>query len=149
MGRPFTPIPVLVDTREQRPWTLDPEMFTAERATLRTGDYTVRGLEDRLCLERKQLGDFVGTVIGDWLRFRKELYRLAAFDVALVVVEADVSDVLERRYESEAEPASVLGRAHACLLDDGVPVVFWGGRPTCTAMVERFLLLAVKKLGGM
>lgn len=145
---PAKPVPVVVDTREQRPWDLSAAFFEVEVATLRTGDYTVRGLEDRLALERKSLGDFVQTVTRDWLRFRKELYRLAGFDVAAVVVEADVADVLAHRYESDADPAAVLGRANGILLDHGVPVLWWGPRAACVPMAERFLLLAAKKLGG-
>jgi ERCC4-type nuclease len=111
-----------------------------------TGDYSVAGLEDRVRVERKSLGDLVNTVTQDWQRFRKELYRLAGFDLALIVVEADLGDLLAKRYESNAEPISVLGRCNACLIDHGVPVVFWGQRPQCQLAVERFMGLVVKKL---
>jgi ERCC4-type nuclease len=141
-------IPVLIDTRERTPWAFDTDLFVTERATLRTGDYSIRGLEDRIALERKNLGDLVGSVIQDWTRFRKELYRLAAFDVAAIVVEADLADVMNHRYESEAQPASVIGRVNGIFLDHGVPVYFWGPRQCCQTMVERFLQLAFKKLGG-
>ena len=141
-------IPVLIDTREQRPWEFDCETFTTERAALRTGDYTIAGLEDRVVIERKSLGDFVQTVIQDWIRFRKELYRLAGFDYAAIVVEADIADVFNHAYESDAQPASVIGRVNAIYFDHGIPVFFWGPRPVCTAMVERFLVMASKKLGG-
>lgn len=140
------PITVIADTREQRPWSLDPSRFVLERAPLQTGDYTVKGLEARLRIERKSLGDAVGTFISDWLRFRKELYRLAFFDVACIVVEADLSDVYAHRYESDAAPDSVIGRANAIYLDHGVPVFWWGNRAGCVGMVESFLALAVKKL---
>lgn len=141
------PITVIADTREQRPWSLDPTRFAVERGTLQTGDYTVRGLESQLRVERKSLGDFVGTVIGDWIRFRKELNRLSFFDVALIVVEADLSDVFAKRYESDASPESVIGRANGIFLDHGVQVAWWGSRSGCVSMVENFLTLAVKKLG--
>jgi DNA excision repair protein ERCC-4 len=143
MGR----IPILVDSREQRPWELDAATFDAATATLATGDYTIAGVQDRFVIERKSLGDFVSTVIHDWLRFRKEVYRLASFDVAAIVVEADLGDVIGKRYESDAKPEAVLGRANGIFLDHGVPVLFWGPRPVCITMVERFLLLAAKKLG--
>lgn len=139
-------ITVITDTREQTPWALDPTRFVMERGTLKTGDYTVKGLDSRLRIERKNLGDAVSTFITDWLRFRKELYRLAFFDYAAIVVEADVEDVLAKRYESEASPASVIGKAHACYLDHGVPVFFWGKRSGTVAMVESLFALAVKKL---
>lgn len=148
MSNPSGLITVLTDTREQRAWSLDPARFVMERATLRTGDYTVKGLEDQLCIERKAIGDFVGTVIGDWIRFRKELYRLASFDFALIVVEADLGDVYAHRYESDANPESIIGRANAIFLDHGIQVAWWGARSHCVSMVENFLSMAMKKLGG-
>lgn len=139
---------VVVDSREQRPWDLSPEFFEVEVRGLRTGDYSIAGHEERFALERKSLGDLVNTVTRDWIRFRKELYRLAAMDVAAIVVEADLVDVLAHKYESDAEPSSVLGRANAIFLDHGIPVLWWGPRPICTTMAQRFLLLAAKKLRG-
>jgi len=141
------PLPILIDTREQRPWTFTPERFTVARATLAEGDYSLAGFEGRIALERKSLGDFVGTVIGDWLRFRKELIRLSGYDVAAVVVEANVEDVKQHKYESAANPDSVLGRAHGIYLDHGIPVYFWGPRTVCEPMVWQFFSLAAKKVG--
>lgn len=141
-------IPVIIDTREQRQWNFCAETFSTERATLRTGDYTIKGYEDRLCIERKNLGDFVSTVISDWINFRKKLYRMAGFDISAVVVEANIADVLAHRYESDSLPQSVIGKAHAIFLDHGIPVLWWGPPSECITMVERFLLLANKRLGG-
>lgn len=138
---------VLVDSREQRPWGFPTDLFATETATLPEGDYTLAGAWGRLALERKSLGDFVGTVIQDWLRFRKELTRLSGYDIAAVVVEADLGDVLGHKYESAATPESVLGRANGIFLDHGIPVLFWGRRPGCEQMAARFLQLAAKKLG--
>lgn len=142
-------ITVIQDTREQKGWdNLDPTRFIVERATLHAGDYSIKGLESRLRIERKSLGDYVGTVIGDYLRFVKELRRLSYFDIGVIVVESDIGEVLAHRYESEAKPASVLGRANAIFLDFGVPTLWWGKRSDCITMVESFLPIAAKKLGG-
>jgi DNA excision repair protein ERCC-4 len=138
---------VLIDTREQRPWLFPPDRFLSERRGLPTGDYTLAGFEERFCIERKSLGDFVSTVIGDWLRFRKELIRMSGFDLAAVVVECNVADVREHKYESQAVPESVLGRAHAIYFDHGIPVFFWGPRIDCEQLVHQFMAMAVKKLG--
>ena len=43
---------ILVDTREQHPWEF-PAGFHSEPATLSTGDYSVRGLEDLIAVERE------------------------------------------------------------------------------------------------
>lgn len=141
-------LPVLFDSAEQRPWVLNPDQFAMEKVSIETGDYTVDGIEHRLCIERKSLGDFVHTVIHDWIRFRKQLYRMAGYDVAIIVVEADWQDVWNRRYESEADPLAVVGKADAILLDHGVPCLFWGARELCIPRVERFILQAAKKLVG-
>lgn len=137
---------ILVDTREQRPWTFPADGFVTERATLPEGDYTMAGGWGRVALERKSLGDFVQTVVGQWIRFRKELIRLSGYDVAAVVVEADLSDVLQHKYESDADPVAVLGRANGIFLDHGIPVLWWGKRPGCELMAARFFQLTAAKL---
>lgn len=139
-------IPIIVDTREQRPWTFPPERFTVTRKALSAGDYSIAGGEHRVALERKSLGDYVSTVIGNWLRFRRELNRLMTFDIAAIVVESNVEDVMQHKYESEAEPASVMGRAHGIFLDTGIPTLWWGSRAVCEPQVWQFLTLADKKL---
>ena len=141
------PLTVIADTREQKPWSFGPDIQLV-RGTLATGDYSLAGLTDRVALERKSLGDLVNTVIGDWLRFRKELYRLAGMDLAAIVVEAGVPDICERRYESDANPESVLGRVNAIIIDHGVQVLFAGSRPYAVHLAERLLRQAAKKYGG-
>lgn len=149
MPKPPVKIPVIIDTREQRPWEFNSSEFVTDRGTLRTGDVSVKGLEDVIACERKSLGDFVSTVIHDWRRFRAELIRMSGFDHAVVVVEANLLDVLERRYEGDAAPAAVLGRANAIMIDHNIPVCWWGPRDGCVTMVERWLLQTVKKCGGV
>lgn len=140
-------IPVLYDTQEQKPWLLDPTVFQMTKVKLPTGDYTIAGLDAaQLCIERKSLGDFVTSVTHEWIVHRKRWYRMAGFDLAAVVVEANIEDVLARRYESETDPRSVLGRANAIFIDHSVPVLFWGGRTACVTMAELFLAQAWKKL---
>lgn len=138
---------MLVDSREQKPWSFDERQVRIEVATLQEGDYTVAGLKGRVVIERKSLGDAVQTVIHNWLRFRKELNRLSGYDMALIVVEADIGMVYRHEYESEASPASVLGRVNGIMLDHSIPVVFWGDRELAANMAHRFLLMASKKFG--
>lgn len=143
---------IIADHREfgvgKRPWSFDADRFDTARGHLLTGDYSPAGYEDRIAVERKALGDWVRTVTADWLRFRRELYRLAAMDAALIVVEADTRDVWQRKYEEDADPASIIGRANAVILDHGVPVLFAGPPEFCVPVVEGFMAQAVKKLGG-
>lgn len=145
---PSDPLEIVIDTREQLPWTFNPGQVVVRRAALPAGDYSLAGLEGRVALERKSRGDFVNTVIHDWIRFRKELNRLSGYDVAAVVVEADIGEIYRHEYESKALPASVLGRANGIFLDHGIPVLWWGDRKTAADMAHRFLLLTWRKLAN-
>lgn len=136
---------ILIDTRERTPWGFDPTLFDARRATLATGDYTVAGMEDRVAVERKSIGDIVNTVMHDWMRFRKELVRLSGFEFAAVIIEADVSDLFEHRYESDANPWSVWGRLNGIGIDHGINVTWWGSRKYCEPAVGRLFKLLAKK----
>ncbi|MBO4304641.1 MAG: ERCC4 domain-containing protein [Lentisphaeria bacterium] len=80
---------IVIDTREQRPWSFPPHIET-EIGTLRTGDYALKG-DDRFAIERKSADDFVGTISSGWGRFVRELNRMdeACFAAKTVIVEAD------------------------------------------------------------
>ena len=80
---------IIIDTREQRPWSFPPHI-EVEVGTLRTGDYALKG-DDHFAIERKSADDFVGTVSLGWHRFVKELNRMDAanFAAKVVIVESD------------------------------------------------------------
>jgi ERCC4-type nuclease len=116
---------IVIDTREQKGWTFNPKQVDVVRRALWAGDYSVVGLEREIAIERKSLGDFVQTVIHDWLRFRKELIRLSGYQLAVIAVEAtvlqaevvddleDVGEVEQREIEAVVCPGAVLhGQIH-------------------------------------
>jgi len=110
---------IIVDTREK-----DEYMFgdiVTIRQKLDAGDYSVAGLEDRIVIERKNLDDFVGTVIYQKERFHNELCAMARMDFAAIVVEASLPDILEHRYKSGVIPTSVIGAAVAIMVEYKVP----------------------------
>lgn len=59
---------VIIDTREQLPYNFT---FESTRATLKTGDYSLAGLESVVSIERKSLDDFVGCITTGRDRFEK------------------------------------------------------------------------------
>lgn len=136
---------IVIDTREQEPYSFDPRLTGAVRRALPAGDYSVEGLEDRVAVERKTLDDFVSTVIHSRARFRKELRKLAGYPAACVVVEAGVLDVLLHRYRGDAHPNAVLGNALSVILDYRVPVFFCGNRQAACQFVQAYLLAALAR----
>ena len=55
---------ILIDTREQAPFTFQGYDVDPEPATLPVGDYSLVGFEDRAAVERKSLDDLVGCLMG-------------------------------------------------------------------------------------
>lgn len=136
------PATVVIDTREQEPYSFDSRLAAAVRRALPAGDYSVEGLEERVAVERKTLDDFVSTVIHSRSRFREELRKLGGYRAACVVVEAGLLDVLQQRYRGEAHPNAVLGSALSIILDFGVPVFFCGNRQAGCHFTQAYLLAA-------
>lgn len=138
---------IVIDSREQEPYSFDPRLTSALRQALKAGDYSVGGLEDQVAVERKTLDDFVSTVIHRRRRFQEELRKLSHYRAACVVVEAELLDVLGKRYRGEARPAAVVGSTLSILLDCGVPVVFCGNRQAACHFTQGYLLAAWKRWG--
>ncbi|HUT54374.1 MAG TPA: ERCC4 domain-containing protein [bacterium] len=139
-------ITVVIDTREQEPYTFDPQRITAIRRTLPAGDYSLAGHEGSVAVERKSLADFVSTVIRGRERFHKELKRLAEYEASCIVVEADLGDIIEGKYASGAHPNSVLGAAMSVIVDFKLPVFFCGSRQLGCLFVEAYLLRVYQKV---
>ena len=141
------PRPVfVVDTREQLPYAFDPECVTVLRCALPAADYSLEGHEDRVGIERKSLNDFVNTVIRERERFKRELEKLREYDLACVVVEADLRDVIRGRYRSQVHPNAILGGAMAIFVDYGIPVLFCSDREIAARFVMGLLLRYRKRI---
>ncbi len=94
--RLIEPYLVLKDTREKvGGWEFDITEKCAgiEICTLKTGDYTVRGLEDKLCIERKKSVSELATNIHE-SRFKDWVGRLSQFKHAFIMLEFSVDDIL-------------------------------------------------------
>jgi len=137
---------VIVDTREQTPWTFEDQGLELIRAKLDAGDYSVEGLELRVAIERKSLDDWTGTVIRDRARFYRELERLRAYEFRCVIIEAGVREILAGRYKSMVRPSSVLGFVAEVAVGQNVPVYLAGSRAEAQTLAGAFLRMADKKL---
>lgn len=97
-------VPVVVDTREQAPFTFTgltcdvadgggPLTIQTTRGTLKSGDYSLAGFETRVACERKSLADLYGTIGQGRDRFERELQRLSTYAYAAVVIEATWAEI--------------------------------------------------------
>lgn len=105
-GQPLDlPFTVLVDQQEGRPYKFRdlradaregrrPLRVATRTVHLKTGDYSLEGMEDRVSVERKSLADLYGTLGGARERFERELARLQQMECATVVIEASWPQIL-------------------------------------------------------
>ncbi len=97
----------LIDSREQTPLDLSP--LRTEQGTLPTGDYTLKGLEHVVAIERKSLDDLLGVVGRDRPRFEREVQRLLAYPCRVLLIESTWAAIELGQWRSKLKPEAVIG----------------------------------------
>ncbi len=123
---------VLVDTREQHPFPLranHPNWIDGEeRIALKTGDYTVKGMERLLALERKSLPDLVSCTVTYRQRFLSACERLSHFRWKAILIEASYEDIKSgfEQFDipSEVHPNAVCGTLDAIEARFDLPILY-------------------------
>lgn len=144
MKRTLTPemITAIIDSREQTPFNLSP--LKTERGSLDTGDYSVKGLEQVIAVERKSLGDLVMCVGRERERFERACQRLMAYPVRAIVVEASWADLELGKWRGRVSPAAVTGSVLGWLAM-GLPIVMGQNPQLASRLVSRMLFIAARR----
>jgi ERCC4-type nuclease len=139
---------VVIDTREQKPWSLPQEYCDSVRGTLKTGDYAILGDND-FAIERKSLNDFVGTITRGWERFIREIGRMDRFSVKVVVVEANFRDFCFWEQDGELQspkynapkvtPQFLMSRMAELIMDYEMNIIFGGDALLSSVIAVRLL----------
>ena len=146
------PLVILVDTREQDPWTFP--AFIGRREARRpivvrehgqkVGDYTSELLLGIATIERKSPTDFMQTITYDRERWDREVARFARYERAAIVVEGERGECAEVaagvRWESVEGTIAGLDVRH------GVPVHFKQGRMQAAWFAAAWLARAERVL---
>lgn len=120
---------IIIDSREQNPFSFEGKDVETVTASLTTGDYSLAGLEDRIALERKSLADLVGCLTGsNRERFERELNRGRGLDYFAVVIEAGFSELTGKQYRSNLNPHAAAQSIIAFQVRYGVPFIWAGSR---------------------
>lgn len=138
---------ILVDTREQTPWEFENVYFHGEkrtfptrRATLKSGDYTLEGLESFAAIERKSLTDFLSSITRGRYRFKREMERLADFRSKAIIVEQPLDDAFNaREFGSLVNPDSIAGTIASWGARYGIQFLFCRNRASAQFVALHFL----------
>lgn len=141
----MSPLPIIIDTREQTPWNFPAELATCRRAKLNAGDYAIDG-DEGFAIERKTLDDFVGTVSSGWCRFLRELARMddAGFTIKPIIVEANLADIYAGRHNHRKVGAGLIIKRISELMFFRAPVYMAGD--TAQAIGLAWQMLAERRL---
>lgn len=139
-------VTVIIDTREQRPVDVSP--LKSIRGTVPFGDYTIRGLEDYVGIERKSLQDLVQCVGRERTRFEKVLHKLQGLDVKAVVVEATWKDLKDAKWYGKVTSSQVTGTILGWQ-NAGVPILLAGDAAGAGDAIARALYLAARRRYGV
>ncbi len=135
-------IVAIIDQREQCPLDLFP--LAVERGTLTTGDYSLRGLEKIVAIERKSLQDAIACCGRERDRFEREMHRILSYPCRALVVEATWYDIEAGEWRGDITPAQVLGSLLSWMMQ-GIPVLMAGDHERAGRYVARMLLLAARR----
>lgn len=128
---------VLIDTREQVPFEF--ANLPSEAATLTTGDYSIKGLDHLVAVERKHLGDFLGCVGASRDRFKRELQRMLSYRFRMLIIETDYATLARGDWESKVRPTAVLGSIAAWMAQYSLPVMLGRNHDEAGMFTERYL----------
>jgi len=131
-----------VDTREQDQLFKRPlKGLVTVRDTLTVGDYSVRGFEACIGVERKSIADLYGSLGKGRERFKRELEILQFYDRRWLFVEGTEQETLQWQEYSQMHPNSIRQALVSIEIRYGIPIYFFQYRKD---MERKLLDLFVK-----
>ena len=112
---------IIVDTREQDQLFKRPvKGLKVVRDKLEIGDYSVRGFEESITIERKNLSDLYMSLGKERDNFGKRIGRMALMERAYLLIEGTEDEVLSFQPFSQLHPNVV--RSSLCSIEVKTPV---------------------------
>lgn len=133
-------ITAVIDTREQAPLDL---LVPSVRGTLAVGDYSVRGLEHLVAVERKSLPDLLACVGRERDRFDRCIKSMRSYEVRILVIEASLGTIELGQWRSQLTPTQVKAALYSWAKH--VTIFPAGDRLTAARVVSGILFSAARE----
>lgn len=134
---------IIADDREKDGWTseyLGPG-FKVVRKRLDTGDYTIKGMEDLVCIEKKSGWSEIAVNVGSKRllgNFKAELERMGDFPIRYLVIHDDPSHIQHARtYAKHIGKNTILLWYLRIQLEYGVPVICAGSKKNAKNLIRQ------------
>lgn len=140
---------IIVDTREQQPWEF-PYHSTANRK-LDTGDYSMEGFENILCIERKKgIAELANNMTEK--RFKDVIQRMSSYKHAYILIECNYDQMMNYPIGSDVPkklwnrikipPSFIMKFVTELSVNHNIHVVFCG----CASWAEKTALSIMKRV---
>lgn len=137
---------ILWDSAEQTPLIFF--NLKAEKATLPLGDYTIKGLEHEIIIERKTESDFLGSIGRNRLDFMEKMQKMTGFRRAFLLIECTYEYLMLPHVYSKMHPNSIKGTLASIQAKYNVHVVFFRSREQASEWIETLFRLYWKERKG-
>ena len=138
------PLQIIIDSREKNPFVFGVVGSVATRTkTLAEGDYSVKGYERWIRVERKSLPDWHSCLANKAQRLHDQLAGLSLYKFPLLVVEAKIS---ARSFWSYVDTHGKIRITTALLVAWRVPILFADSRKLATYATYHFLKQAKDRI---
>lgn len=131
---------ILQDTREQKPYWRN-KKNEIETKTLKTGDYSIKGMETRIAIERKSMADLFGTLGKGHKRFKREISRGLEMDYFGIYIEGTEEKIRNKdfpgSYYSKMRGFVILKILKTIETRYGVDVVYCDNRNGCKKAIKK------------
>ena len=137
----------IIDTREQRPVTLEFKkglVMQSEPGTLYTGDYSLKGFENLVAIERKSVDDLMGCIGTHRERFEREIIRLKGYEVKAIVVESTLLKSARGDYRSRVNTSAAIGTLMGWIAE-GIPIVMADNHKRAGVFIARMLYITARR----
>ena len=143
--------PVVIDTREQIPWPFPSSIVVRESLGTSGGDYSLKGLESVVRIERKSTQDLVGSLGGKRKddvsgakapreKLKAEFQWLGAnVRWAYLIFEGSWEDIGSWNYRGGLNPSSIISSLISWSMRFGVHVIAAGDRRHAFGLANRIL----------
>jgi len=137
----------IIDTREQRPVTLEYKkgvVMPSESGTLYTGDYSLKGFENFVAIERKSIDDLMGCIGTHRERFNREIIRLKGYEVKCIVAEATWARIEKGDYRSRVHSSAAIGTLMGWIAE-GIPICMADNHKRAGVFIARMLYITARR----
>jgi len=131
-------VTILVDDREKQGWKWLKEEYAIESKRLKVGDYSIKGFEDRIAIEKKSglMELFNNLARADRSRFDRFLARISKYEYKVIVVCEELSErninynlaILRKKSPTKMTAETIYFWVAKITMYYGIPIIFTGKR---------------------